>query len=236
MNVHYSKKLPHAFVVRPDKLKKLVELFQNHVGKVAISVKCADGFSREFKTVKELIGYENSKSKEIRYIRLSARSDNYSKSASVDFAGGLFQRGVSIDFEACEELVFQLRDKTHSIVEGMRPWYSWMSRINFEFTALAIFFIFYLVVRQVRLWWPVLDQNIKPWVLIIILFLFIILLITASFFGKKLFPPTAFTIGQGESRFKVLEKIRWGLVIAFFVSFGAGLVLLGVQIFLDKSL
>ena len=124
MNVHYFKKLPHAFVVRPDELKKLVELFQNHVGKVDISVKCADGFSREFKTVEELIGYENPKSKEIRYIRLNARSDNYSKSAAVDFAGSLFQRGVSIDFEACEELVFLLRDKTQSIVEGMRPWYS----------------------------------------------------------------------------------------------------------------
>ena len=81
MNAHYSKHLSHAFVVGPDELKKFVGLLQERIGKVDICAYCADGFSREFKAVKDLIAYENPKSKDIRRIHLSAHSDDYKKSA-----------------------------------------------------------------------------------------------------------------------------------------------------------
>ena len=40
-----------------------------------------------------------------------------------------------------------------------------------------------------------------------------------------LFPKGFFTIGQGVSQFNLLEKIRWGVIIGFFVSFAAGSVI-----------
>lgn len=98
MNVRYSEELSHAFVVRPDELKKLVELLQKRIGKVDISADYVDKIEREFDTLKERIAYENPKSKRIRRIHLSARSDNYSKSATVVFRDS-FLMGVSISPE-----------------------------------------------------------------------------------------------------------------------------------------
>ena len=85
MDVHYSDELKQAFIVRQGDLKRLIELLQKRIGKVDIGIDCVDKIEREFNTVKELIAYENSKSKRIRRIHLSARSDNYSKSATIVF-------------------------------------------------------------------------------------------------------------------------------------------------------
>lgn len=96
MKAHYSENLSHAFVVGPADLKKLVELLQKRIGEVHISVDCIDKIKREFNTVKDLITYQNPKSKRIRSIYISARSNDYSKSAMIflhdssRFRGGSF--------------------------------------------------------------------------------------------------------------------------------------------------
>ncbi|MDE0086757.1 MAG: hypothetical protein OXU23_13650 [Candidatus Poribacteria bacterium] len=224
MNVQYSKNLSDAFVASSDSLKKLVELLQNYVGKVDISTDCADGFSRDFNTIEALIDYENPKSKEIRRIDLSARSDDYKTSASIDFNSSIFRRKISIHFEGCQEIVLKLRDETQIIIEGMRPWYNVVSRIsNSEYAVVILVFSIYLVARLTNLWLSISDYEVELLDVIIIPLLFIILLI-ALFFGKRLFPSAVFTIGQGKSRFRTLEKVQWSVVIAFIVSFAAGLV------------
>ena len=125
MKGRYSKELSHAFVVSPDELKKLVELLQKRIGEVDISVKCADDFSREFNTVKELIAYENPKPKRIRSIRLGARSDDYSKSATIVFRDHFFFRsGISIDATGREDVVSRLKEEILDVVAGMCPWYN----------------------------------------------------------------------------------------------------------------
>ena len=223
MNVHYSKKLSHAFVANSDNLEKLVKLLQNRVGEVNISTDCADGFSRDFNTIEDLIDYENPYSKEIRRIDLSARSDGYKKSADIDFAGGISQRGILIRFKGGEEVVLGLRDKTQDIIAGMRPWYSWISRINSDYTMGIIVWLLYLTVRLARSWLSISDYEVELGYVIMIPLLFIILLI-ALFFGKRLFPPAAFAIGQGNGRYKLKEQIRWCVVVAFLVSVAAGVL------------
>lgn len=117
MDAHYSIELPHAFVVGPDAVKKLVALLNERIGGVAITVDCSDGITRDFTSVRELLAYENPKAKEIRRIRLRAHSDDYSKNASIDLSG-IRWRGISLDFNAREDVVSRLRSSTLDLIAG----------------------------------------------------------------------------------------------------------------------
>jgi hypothetical protein len=108
MDAHYSVDLTDAFVGGPNELTKLVELLENYIGKkVKIRADCSDGVSRSFSHVRELVNYENPKSKEIRKIHLTARSDDFSKSASIDLTDSKWQ-GISLDFTAGDESISRL--------------------------------------------------------------------------------------------------------------------------------
>ena len=238
MDVHYSDHLEHVFVVSPDHLKKLVELLQNRIGKVDINADCADKIERKFKTVKDLIAYENSKSKEIRRVYLRARSDDYSKSATIVFRDSFHVgSGISIDVTGREDVVSRLKEKILDIIGGMLPWYSVMHRVNFFY----VFFISWLILFIIRIlsyisalalkfkWIPVDDlltslaELPRDWLLILT-----ILSLVLALFSNKLrdffFPPTVFMIGQGESRFKYKEQFQWVVIIGFGVSLAASLV------------
>ena len=45
---------------------------------------------------------------------------------------------------------------------------------------------------------------------------------------ERLFPSITFAMGQGKRRHENLEKIRWGVVVAFVISLLAGLPLLAL--------
>jgi hypothetical protein len=122
MNVRYSKNLIQAFVAGDSGLKKLTELLQDRIGTVEIRAGYADGFSRDFETINDLIAYENPKSKEIHRVRLNACSEDSSKSATIDLPSSS-GRGIAIDLTAPEDVVSKLREDTLDIIAGMRPWY-----------------------------------------------------------------------------------------------------------------
>lgn len=234
MKGRYSEELSHAFVVRPDELKKLVELLQKRIGKVDISVDCVDKIEREFNTVKELIAYENSKSKRIRRIHLSACSDNYSKSATIVFRDS-FLMGVSINVNGREDVVSRLKEEILDIVAGMRPWYDIFARLALV-TIIGVGFLILLFIFSIFILFewitvvdsPSSDSKIVKGSALSIVFWLIISLGLWGFYRLRgiLFPRAVFIIGQGKLRFRTLEKVRWGVVIAFFVSFAAGFVLL----------
>lgn len=238
MDVHYSDHLEHAFVVSPDHLKKLVELLQNRIGKVDISADCIDKIERKFNTVKDLIAYENSKSKEIRRVYLRTRSDDYSKSATIVFRDAfLLEARVSIDIVGREDVVSRLKEKILDIIGGIRPWYGVMHHVNFFYVFLISWLILFIIrilsyisALALKLKWVPVDEILtslaelpRGWLLILSIFSVVL-----AFFSNKLrdffFPPTVFTIGQGEARFKYKERFQWVVIIGFGVSLAAGLV------------
>ena len=242
MDVHYSEQLSYAFVVGPADLKKLVELLQKHVGKVAISADCIDEIERNFNTVKDLIAYENPKSKRIRRLHLRARSGDDSKSATIVFREPFWPfEGVSIDMTGREDIVSELKEKVLDILSGMRPWYSWIARADLG-TILCIGWFTLFFIYQISIWFewiPVSDSpasaSIKAKATAIgTLFLLVVLLGLWGFHRLRgaLFPKLVFTIGQQESRFRLLEKIRWGVVITFGVSLIASLAASIIGIFI----
>ena len=234
MDVHYSKELPQTFVIGSSELEEVVALFEEHIGEVYIRVKCSDDLSRDFETVKELIAYRNPKSKEIQRIYLTAYSDDYSKSksAAITFVDSLWS-GILIDYKGPEDTVSRLKEETLDIIAGVRPWYNIMYNSK---VSITIGFIFGMIIglcipsafgyKIGEIGLINLLRDVMP----IQLIAAIIFLALWWFLLKKpyeyLFPQAVFVIGQGKSRFEHQQRIRWCVIIGFFVSLAAGLVLL----------
>lgn len=241
MNVHYSKEIPQAFVIGSPELQEVVALFEKHIGKVDVRVKCSDDFSRDFDTLKELIAYRNPKSKEIRRIHLTARSDDHKKSAAIAFVDSTWS-GILIDFKGPEDTVFILKEETLDIIAGIRPWYNVIS--NFK-AHMAISFILGIILGIINVFWiqSALGYKIEDMsfitflrkVMPINIMITGIIFVTLYAFLRKpykyLFPQAVFLIGQGESRFKHQQKVSWGVIIAFLVSLTAGLIIAILQLF-----
>lgn len=243
MNVSYSEELSQAFVIEPDELKKLVELLQKRIGEVSISADCIDKIQREFTTLKELIDYENPNSKRICRIYLSARSNDYSKSATIIFRDSVssFSGGISLSITAREDVVSRLKDKILDIVAHTRPWYNALTR-SFDLAnikhwivyILFVFLVFSLIGFLAFKFGLISDDKegieLRDQIRAFITFPSIIFLIVCFTFLSKpfkwLFPSGVFTIGQGKSRFETLKRVQWSVVIPSVVSFVVGGLLL----------
>lgn len=226
MNAEYSDILKQAFVVGPSELKKLTNLLQDSIGEVRIAAGCADGISREFETVDSLIEYENPKAKEIRDVRLFAVTQHSGVDSLVMVDLGRSFRGVDINFTGSEDIVSRLKEKTLDIIEGIRPWYNVLSRINFGLVFVILFGIAWP--QLARRYESVISENMMISIILgglIILPLYIILWFGGNKLGDYLFPHAVFTIGQGESRFKHKERVQWSVVIGFIVSLATGLII-----------
>lgn len=241
MNVSYFKDLTYAFVVSPEGLKKLVELLQKSIGKVDIRADCADDLSREFKNLKDLIAYENPKSKEILSLNLSARSDDYSKSARIRFVSYLAW-AIEIDIEGREDVVSRLKDKTLDIIAGMVPSYNFMHSIKLKIALFIVFIILFLISAPLSFlnimviidpeWLDALEANGNiinilmslRYVHYIPLIIFFLILHFENKILNSFFPKAVFMIGQGKARFERQQKVRWVVIIGFAVSLAASLV------------
>ena len=231
MNVHYSKELPQAFVIGSSELEEVVALLEEHIGGIYIRVECSDDLSRDFETVEELIAYRNPKSKEILRIYISALSDNYSKSAGMTFVHSIWS-GILIKFKGPEDTVSRLKEEILDIIEGMRPWYNIVYNSKVRTTISLIFGVIIGLCIPSALGYKIgeiglrnLLRDVMPIQLIaVIIFLPLWFLVQKPY--SYLFPQASFLIGQGISRFEHQQRVRWGVVIAFFVSLAAGLVLL----------
>jgi hypothetical protein len=234
MDAHYSVELPQAFVAGEDEIKKLADLLSDRIGNLEIRADCADDVARTFKTVKELATFENAKGKEIRRLRFSAHSDDFKKRGTIDLSGSR-SPGISLDFDARDDVVSRLRNELLDLIGGMRPWYAVLHRVDFASIAfLAYFLLWFGLLIVVAFKWIQVDaskeQNLSGSAraqLIVYggIALLFALGIVLNRFRDSIFPRAVFLIGQGIARFHYKERIQWGFVIGFIVSFAASLLI-----------
>jgi hypothetical protein len=239
MDAHYAVDLTTPFVVGPGELAKLAEILERHVGTVRIQADCADGVSRSFPAIRDVIAYENATSTQITSIRIAASSTDFARSASVQFAGSRW-RTISLDLRADDDLVAKLKTETLEIVEGTRPWYAVMQRIDFVFVGFMALMLLLLAVlaaiaiKRLPASRSAAPENVQQSAvaqlqLFGILAAVIVLGFVLNGARDWLFPFAVFTIGQGSARFSSLERIQWGIVIAFVVSLVSALVVFALQ-------
>lgn len=209
MKVEYTKFLPHTVVVDDVQLKKLTELLENSLGSVKFSVKCAGGRSYDFKSVEDLINYENPKSKKILKLYLFVRSADDLRSSLISFdADSGIMPGIYMQLEVEENELLNLEDKIEDVIVGMRPWYNIISRLSIWITMGVTFLIAIASVIILKLSGIMenVDDDMKyPVVRLIVLG-------TAALVGYPVykmlltcFPRGVFAIGQGKSRYKRLQ-------------------------------
>jgi hypothetical protein len=227
-----SDRLTHSFVVGDSQLRKVCGFLINLIGNLSIEAQCSDGINRQFSSVDELIQYENPASKQITQLTIAARSDEYEKSADIRF-NFVGMQMILIDISASEEEVSRLRSDVADVIAGTKPWFSAIARLDFPGAFVVIYgalLALLMVAAAVGLLGDggessEIDNRTH---VIAQLFYFgtpLVLMGLGSCFNRlreKIFPYGTYLIGQGVERHRTLEKVRWTIVIGFFVSFLAG--------------
>ena len=220
----------HAFVVRLPDLQKLWELLEDRIGTAEASAECSDDIERKFDAWKQLASYDNPPAKEIIKLSISSRSKNWSKSTKVDFSDDQWSNSsIRILVEAPEQVCLEVKDKIFDILDGTKPWYSFLARVDFlsPLSLLSLFLCILLTYLAVKTHVS-LDRLSKTSITNIELGIIggIIIVYAAKGLDKLkswLFPVSCFAFGQGEQRYKTREKVQ-GIIIAFVVSLTASMV------------
>src|ERR1051326_8439405 len=129
MNAATERNIRSAFVLTNQDIQKLANSLQSFVGTPAFEIARRDGISRSFNDISSFLAFDNSRSKAIRSLWMSALSEDM----KVAFHTGLAQRlrpFVSI-FRGGEDTVSGLTDAILDRIDGMRPWFSSVARIDF---------------------------------------------------------------------------------------------------------
>jgi len=230
MKANVNKDRNHAYVLKIENIKAIWSLLQERIGKTTIIVKCKDDIEREFDDLKTFQIFENSKNKAIKHLIIRSICIDSSKFANIEFSDSLW-RTVNIHIEASENVVRRLNDDINDIIDGIKPWYSKVAKIDFIPVLLGILAILLMSYGKTL---PETSKSILTFQeaffsfsIVIIFFLLIIFIIyLINILKKRYFPVAYFAIGQGLNRFDLDEKVRWGVIVAFIVSVSASIVLL----------
>lgn len=229
MKAEFRTTRNHAFVVRQDDLSKIWRLLEDHVGHVKASGECSDDMVRQFDNWEQLASYDNPSMKKILKLSIQSRSDDREKSAHVDFSYNWWAT-IYIRIEAPEKDGTEVKDKIYDILDGIKPWYSVLAGVDFNYL-LLFFWVMYLV------WYIVFGPSLpvsssRSAAFYVVFFLIVLTLGLAIHISTQrlnklwswLFPVGYFALGQGEQRYKTVEKVQWGIVVAFIVSLAASMV------------
>jgi hypothetical protein len=224
----------HAFVLSDKDIKKLCALLADRIGPVTIDTKTIADLERQFTYASKLCEVENPWEKRIVDLRITARSEDWKKRATVRFSESRFAP-IDVEVSASEIVVERLRQDLIDILRGLRPWYSRIARIDFILgimfglsfvSLLAAGLVAFGVVRlkeqnandiynrEIRGFWLVIVGGTFGW--------------AANQLRKLLFPIGIITVGQVAKRHSLLETIRWTVGIGFLVSFAASIAVLFV--------
>ncbi len=239
MNATRKEFIDHVFVLDENEIRKLVDAILVFAPLRNLSVKCADNLERKLKNIDELLEFENSASKEITSLSLSAMTDNFDRTARIEFEN---KKGsnVYLSIEGPEEAVLALSSDFQDRLASTKPWYAFFAQrdalnivaafLGLSFIGLVFFVAFNLLTGR----WKSEGSNPndpKATILGSVTTLAIFLAAGIAVFvlnrtQKALFPVGVFSIGQGKKRYERKEWWRTSVVVAFFVSIAAGIVLL----------
>jgi hypothetical protein len=226
--------LRHSFVLRPETVSTLWKSLHHRFSDVNATASCADSVERKFATAKSLLAYENTKAKRIVGLDLAVRSDDFKRTGHLRFSESVWGGGETIvlGLEGPELDMLRVKDEILEILDGIRPWYSLLSRIDFQYPVWGAAAVFYmLMVLRYGSAPSAPNPSIRLKDALLILFV-----VFGAFAGtialpfwlnrlrRRVFPRATFSIGQGERRFELAEKFRWVVVVGLFVSVLAGLV------------
>lgn len=209
----------HAFVLGIDEINSIWQILEERIATPSVTINCADKTERTFSSIEQLQSYENSPRRQIVRLRISAHAANWEAGANLTFGGYESIRG-SISGE--DEEAIRIRDKIEDVLAGIKPWFNWLSKVNFFYVALIPIYIAILILGAIN---P--DQqepiSLEHALLGVAILAVIIAALAAIVWGlnrlrRWAFPISTFTIGQGRARHDHLEHVRWVVIIGLVIS------------------
>ena len=229
IQARWSLSRDDGIVCEAEDIRRLVTALTASVGSVSWEIECADGVSRSGSNIEELLAFDNPPDREIQRLIVRARSDDGRAIASVELGGKVASVSASIDGPS--ELVQQFRTALEPQLFGLRAWYTRVARLDFISVVLFFFFVMWLTVT-IGMALGILATNDEPGLPLrgqAVAYTMIAGAIGAGWLlnrlRERIFPVATFEMGQGKRRHELLEKVRWGVVVAFIVSLVSGLLL-----------
>ncbi|TAJ23894.1 MAG: hypothetical protein EPO64_10230, partial [Nitrospirae bacterium] len=148
MQAHAKIELEHAFIVRPEHIRRIWTTLSDLIGPTKVVASCTDHIERTFATCDDLLAYENARSRSIRALTFRAHSKEYpGASATLYMHGESYSPSLSFDVEGDEPSILTARDKMGDLFDGMKTWYSAISRIDFKFIMVGILVFAWAIVQ-----------------------------------------------------------------------------------------
>jgi hypothetical protein len=225
--------LDKSFVLKIEDVQKLALAFSTWIGPPTLELDCSDGIARSFDTVDAVIQYENPVSKSIRSFRIRAYSKDMLEKATFSLSAR-DSSSMFISLEGVEQHVREVKEAIDDRIDAMRPWYSWLTRMDFITMAIFGCLFGYLALLVLIALGGVATPTPKPAtddprgtaVAFLIVFGVFAAALVGGWLGNiirnTVFPKGTFAIGQGEERFRRQENIRWVVIVGFLVSLAAG--------------
>ena len=137
----------------------------------------------------------------------------------------MYQARIDVRLVDISEQIKIKKDKLEIIIDGLKPWYSPLCKLNFTFivpislafTVLILKLIYLPTIEAVK------DENANFNIAFLVIFCAFIVGWIIDKIKNCLFPQVTFAIGQGVDRYTVNEKIRW-IFISLLISAILGLI------------
>jgi hypothetical protein len=239
VSANISQFRKQSVVVTPDDLLKLDSSFRTFGEEPSYEVECADGLTRRFSTVQELINFENPPLKDIRLLRIK------SLNATISFentwarvhAQYTAYNNIWIYIEGEEKKVLDLLRDFEDRLAAMKPLYSFLNFLSpsILITLIWLPMVLLYIVPLIQ-WFQTKEFNLVTsgeygagrYLFLILPVLFLVLVL--FFYNRgRLFPMAAFRIGQGEKRYNDKSFLRTVVLLGFGLNLLAGLVTLILQ-------
>lgn len=235
MKTNKDTSLRQCFVLTVRDVTKLCDALVDFSQDIKIEIKCANGLNRSMETLGDLLKFENPPNKEIRELVLSARTNDYDRSARLRFMSADYS-AIWLSLDGPEDAVVKLNSLLEDLIPSLKPWYTPLVRLDFIIMGFLVLVAAYVgllvsaatgVIANVKTSESDLKSTAIAWLLI---FAIVVGLLVFGWMlnrsRKMIFPIGVFALGQGQKRHTEKEWLRSTVIVGFFVSLAAGIVVL----------
>lgn len=231
MRISRSSSLSSPFVVTEDDLTKICNSFAKFANKenvVELEMESTDNLTRKYSRIEELLEFENTPKNMIKSILIKIfvhEVDNY-RIAYLTLSDDKLSN-VYISLEGPEKDVIKLNESIEDYLQGMKPWYSRVTNVDFFILLMGLLLLFFLFILGAS-WFGLLstsgssstnEQSDKADVILAIIFISPLLFgFLLNWLRSWIFPLSYFAIGQGKKRYNNSEMVRIIIVIGLVVS------------------
>lgn len=223
-------------------ISSISKIFAKYGLTLRIEAGLRNGIERNFKSINELLEFENSTDKEIMGLRFLSGREPSPGHVNLSFEVRRFptrRLKVIAEGDEYDGLVSELS----SLFRDMRPWYAWLARADLFRVLAAISMLISIVwtiwrliefIRSGTLDLFITTETPPPIASIVLVFVLALIAVVLALVTKSaemasqwMFPRGAILVGRGIGRYELRDKVRWVIFMGIVVSIAGALVIQG---------